>query len=72
MEAAIRDSMLKSDPPLSSKTTSSATLHGLPDGWSMDQWREYGSEWLKENQDQIQQFKHYRHRRQTNGVSGTQ
>jgi hypothetical protein len=51
MEAVIRDSMPKLDlPPLPGKKTPPLPPSGLPDGWSMDQWREYGSEWLKENQ----------------------
>ena len=51
MEAAIRDSMPKLDlPPLPGKKTPPVPPSGLPEGWSMDQWREYGSEWLKENQ----------------------
>ena len=52
MEAAIRDSMPKLDlPPLPGKAAPPLPPGGLPDGWSMDQWREYGSEWLKENSD---------------------
>lgn len=52
MEAVIRDSMPKLDlPPLPSNTTPPLPPSGLPDGWSMEQWREYGSEWLKENSE---------------------
>lgn len=52
MEAAIRDSMPKLDlPPLPGKAAPPLPPGGLPDGWSMEQWREYGSEWLKENSD---------------------
>ena len=52
MEAVLRDSMPKLDlPPLPGKTTPPLPPGGLPDGWSMEQWKEYGHEWLRENSD---------------------